>query len=209
MALDIEPQRPAVPTLDDTDLEILELLLADARRPWSDIAEAVELSPPAVADRVERLQEAGVIRRFTLDIDRSQLRGGVPVLVRLRVAREADVDALREDLRAQDAVEHVFGTAEGDLLCVTRVPRGDVPAWLDQCVDGAALADYEVTLLTDAEWTPSLGGTEFALECAECGNTVTSEGETVRLDGVRYHFCCGSCEDRFTERYERMADAAD
>jgi Lrp/AsnC family leucine-responsive transcriptional regulator len=195
-----------VPTLDEIDLDILELLLADARRPWSDIAEAVDLSPPAVADRVERLQDAGVIRRFTLDLDRSQLRGGVPVLLRLQVA---GAEAVHDDLRGLDAVEHVFKSAEGDLVCVTRVPHGDVPAWLDQCVDRSAIEDYDVTLLTDAEWTPSLGGTEFALECAECGNTVTSEGETARLDGVRYHFCCGSCEDRFTERYDRMADAAD
>jgi YHS domain-containing protein len=75
-------------------------------------------------------------------------------------------------------------------------------------VEGA-IRDWEVTLLTDAEWTPSLGGTEFALTCAECGNTVTDEGESTRLDGETYHFCCGSCEARFTERYERMADAAD
>lgn len=64
--------------LDETDIEILELLLSDARRPWSGIAEIVDLSPPAVSDRVARLQELGIIRRFTLDVDRSQLSEGVP-----------------------------------------------------------------------------------------------------------------------------------
>lgn len=197
-------------TLDETDLEILELLMADARRPWSDVAEEVGLSPPAVADRVERLQEAGVVRRFTLDLDRSQLRAGVPVLVGLELA--ADDGKIREQLRRDDAVEHVFTTAAGGLVCVARVPDGDVRAWLDEDVTAgvdAAIADVSVTLLTDAEWTPSLGGTEFAIACAECGNTVTSEGETARLDGDLYHFCCGSCEARFTERYEQLADAAD
>ena len=199
-----------MPSLDDTDLAILELLMADARRPWSDIAEAVDLSPPAVSDRVERLQDAGVVRRFTLDLDRSQLRAGVPVLVRLRLATDG-ADALREALRGDDAVEHVFTTAEGDLVCVARVPDGDVPAWLEGMGEGgtAAIEDYTVTLLTDAEWTPSLGGTAFALDCAECGNTVTSEGETARLDGDLYHFCCGSCEARFTQRFEELAEGAD
>jgi DNA-binding Lrp family transcriptional regulator len=202
-----------MPTLDDTDLEILELLMADARRPWSDIAEQVDLSPPAVADRVDRLQEAGVLRRFTLDLDRSQLRGGVPVLVTLQIDGSDGVDSVRGALRSDDAVEHVFTTAEGNLVCVARVPDGDVPAWLDglDVPDGAdaSITDYAVDLLTDAEWTPSLGGTEFAIECAECGNTVTSEGETARFDGDLYHFCCGSCEARFGDRYDRMADAAD
>lgn len=56
------------------------------------------------------------------------------------------------------------------------------------------VADYEVTLLTGVEWTPSIGGTEFALTCAECGNTVTSEGSAARIGDDLYQFCCPSCE---------------
>jgi DNA-binding Lrp family transcriptional regulator len=194
-------------SLDETDLEILELLLADARRPWSDIAAAVDLSPPAVADRVERLRDAGVIRGFTVDVDRSQLRTGVPVLVTVHPA--GDHEAVAASLRRAEVVEHVFTTASATVVCVARVHEGDVPTWLDSVVGEGAVADYSVDLLTGAEWTPSLEGTDFALSCAECGNTVTSEGETARLDGDLYHFCCGSCAAQFTERFERMAAGAD
>ena len=69
--------------LDETGLEILELLLSNARRPYSDVAEGLSLSTPAVSDRIERLQEMDIIERFTLDIDRSQLRKGIPVLVKI------------------------------------------------------------------------------------------------------------------------------
>jgi Lrp/AsnC family leucine-responsive transcriptional regulator len=187
--------------LDETDMEILGLLVRDARRSWADIADRVDLSAPAVADRVERLQEMGVVRRFTVDVDRSQLGGGVPVLVDLAV----EDGAVRERLRGADAVEHVFATAEGRLVCVARVPDSDVPAWLARHdVD----ADYEVTLLTDAEWTPTVGGAEFALTCAECGNTVDSEGVTERIGGERKRFCCPSCADQFRERYEDLEEGA-
>ncbi|MFB6218173.1 MAG: ArsR family transcriptional regulator, partial [Halobacteriaceae archaeon] len=47
-----------------------------------------------------------------------------------------------------------------------------------------------------------IGGTTLALECAECGNTVTAEGETARIDGTRYSFCCESCRRRFESRYD-------
>ncbi len=193
--------------LDETDLELLELLLSDARRPWSELAEVVDLSPPAVADRVERLQEQGVIRRFTVDVDRSQLGGGVPVLLTLTV-EPAAFDTVRAALSNADAVEYVFTTAEGDLLCYARVADGDVPAWLSRTVETEHVADYGVELLTDAEWMPSIGGTEFALSCAECGNTVTSEGVATRIGGNLYQFCCPSCEARFAEQYERMEDGA-
>jgi len=193
--------------LDETDIEILRLLMDDARRPWADIAEAVDLSPPAVSDRVERLAEAGVIRRFTLDLDRSQLREGVPVLLELTVA-PADFDAVRETVRAAEAVEHVFPTAEGDLVCNVRVPDGDVPAWVAGTVADEGIEDYSVTLLTEAEWTPTVGGADFALTCAECGNTVTSEGVSTRVGGDLKHFCCSSCERRFVDQYERLEEGA-
>ncbi|WP_256684003.1 AsnC family transcriptional regulator [Halococcus qingdaonensis] len=193
--------------LDETDLELLELLLSDARRPWSELAEVVGLSAPAVADRVERLQERGVLRRFTVDIDRSQLGGGVPVLLTLSVPPERFED-VRETLLNAEAVEYVFTTAEGDLLCYARIADGDVPFWLSRTIETDHVADYEVELLTDAEWRPSTGGTEFALTCAECGNTVTSEGVATRIDGDLYQFCCPSCEARFEEQYERFEEGA-
>ncbi|MFB6101426.1 MAG: AsnC family transcriptional regulator [Haloplanus sp.] len=194
--------------LDEIDLEILQLLMSDARRPWAEIAERVDLSPPAVSDRVDRLREMGVVRRFTLDVDRSQLEGGVPVLLTVEAAA-GSFDDVRSAARDAEAVEHVFTTAERDLICTARVPSGDVPAWLAGAVGEDAVDDYDVTLLTDVEWTPTVGGTEFALTCAECENTVTSEGTSARIGGDRYQFCCSSCESQFRTRYERLDAAAD
>ena len=192
--------------LDETDLEILELLMSDARRPWSDIAAIVDLTPPAVSDRVLRLQEMGIIRRFTLDVDRSQLREGVPVLLSVTV-HAGRFESVRETLLNAEAVEYAFTTAENDLLCYARVPGGDVPAWLSETLDEGGVEDYSVMLLTGAEWTPSIGGTEFALTCAECGNTVTSEGVVARIGDDLYQFCCQSCETRFEEQYDRLEEA--
>jgi len=194
--------------LDETDLEILRSLMDDARTPWAEIAETVDLSPPAVSDRVDRLRETGVIRRFTVDVDRSKLREGVPVLVRVETPAAA-VDDTRATLREAEAVEHLFTTAERDLICYARVPAGNVPRWLDATLTEGTVDDYTVTLLTDGEWTPTVGGTGFALSCAECGNTVTSEGTTARIGGDLHQFCCPSCERRFAERYERFDEEVD
>lgn len=193
--------------LDDTDLRILELLAEDGRRPYSDVGDAVDLSGPAVSDRVARMREAGVIRRFTVDLDRSTLRGGVPVLVEATVAADR-VEAVRDALADADAVEHVFTAADGTLTAFARPPTGRVREWVTDTLDDDGVEGVDVTLVDDVRWTPSVGGGEFALECAECGNTVTSEGESAVLGGDRYHFCCPSCESRFTERYERIDEGA-
>jgi DNA-binding Lrp family transcriptional regulator/YHS domain-containing protein len=193
---------------DETDMEILRLLLADGRRTYSDIAETVDLSAPAVSDRIDRLREDGVIRRVTVDLDRSKLTGGTPVMVEVRAAPGA-IETVRDGLAAREDVEHVFATADARVFAKAFVEDGDVRGLLAGAVDLDDVRSFDVHLLTDAEWTPGLSGTAFDLDCAECGNSVTEEGETTAIDGERYHFCCSSCESRFRDRYEELEAGAD
>jgi Lrp/AsnC family leucine-responsive transcriptional regulator len=198
---------PGMSDFDETDLEILRLLLADARRPYSEIADRVDLSSPTVSDRVDRLREAGVVRRFTLDVDRSTLTDGVALLVTLTVA-PGEVDAVRTGLRDHEAVEHVFTTASGRVHAKVHVDPDAVRATLADAVDLGVVRELDVEVLSRHDWTPAVGTGAFDIECAECGNTVTDEGESVVLDGRRYHFCCGSCEEKFVERYEELEAGA-
>lgn len=172
--------------LDDTDREILRILTENGRRSYSDIADAVGLSPPAVSDRVDRLQELGVIRRFTVDIDRDLLREGTAALVTVRASPGAG-ERVRDRLADAEGVEYVFLTADETVVCT--VVAEDVRGFL-----------------ADADWTPRFGQPELAPECVECGNRVGSDGERERLDGETYHFCCSSCQAAFLEQYERLSE---
>ncbi|MHB9286049.1 winged helix-turn-helix transcriptional regulator [Halobacteriales archaeon Cl-PHB] len=193
--------------LDDTDRRILELLLEDGRRPYREIAEDVDLSPPAVSDRVDRLRELGLIRRFTVDLDRSLLQEGVPVLVTVD-AKAGAAPAVADALDGDDAVEYCFRTADDRVVFTATVPERDVGSFVGDRFDLADVRDYEVRLLADAEWTPGVRSAQFAPTCAECGNTVTTEGESERLDGEVYHFCCGSCRENFVSQFERLQEGA-
>jgi len=75
--------------LTEPDKLILELLREDARRTVSEIASIVGVSRPTVRDRMERMQESGVIRRFTVDIDAERIEApsGVRAMFDLRLRR--------------------------------------------------------------------------------------------------------------------------
>ena len=191
-------------TLDETDREILRLLLADARRPFSDIADRVDLSAPAVSDRVDRLRETGVIEGFTLRVDADELSSGLEVLVTLDVA-PADAEAAYEALVSHDRVEHATLTADGDVTALARVPD-DVRGFLDRAVGLESVRDLAVRVVDRQEWSPGLGDADLAVDCVECDNTVTAEGESERVDGTLYHFCCGSCRRNFLDRYDRLEE---
>ena len=194
-------------TLDETDREILRLLLTDARRPYSDIAERVGLSAPAVSDRVDRLREVGVIEGFTLRVDGDALSTGLTVLATLSVP-PADADRVHGAVAAHERVEHAFLTADGEVTVTARVDAGDVRGLVDEAVGLDAVRELSVRVLDAHDWSPAVGDADLALDCVECGNTVTAEGESARVDGTLYHFCCGSCRENFERRFDRIEEGA-
>lgn len=141
--------------LDETDLDILRLLLEDARRPYSEIADRVGVSPPTVSDRVDRLEKLGVIRQFTLDVDRSKLNEGVGVLVEVQLRPDAD-DRVTERLAASDQVERVYETADARLVVEATVREDMVRPMLGQAIDMEYVREFDVRLLSAATWEPQL-----------------------------------------------------
>lgn len=66
------------------NLRILRELEGDARLPVATLARRVGMSPPAVGERLARLQEAGIIRGFRLELDPAALGWPIQAYVRLR-----------------------------------------------------------------------------------------------------------------------------
>lgn len=59
--------------MDRTDYQILNLLQADSRCTLRRMGDLVGLTPPAVSERIRRMEESGIIRGYHIDIDRTKL----------------------------------------------------------------------------------------------------------------------------------------
>ena len=59
--------------MDQTDYKILNILQEDCRATLKHIGDRVGLTPPAVSERVRRMEEKGVIRGYQIDVDRDRL----------------------------------------------------------------------------------------------------------------------------------------
>ncbi len=71
-------------SLDDTDRRILALLQQDARMPVKALAEQVGLSSPGASERLRRLEDRGVIRGFTVDVEPRTLGFSMQAIVRIK-----------------------------------------------------------------------------------------------------------------------------
>ncbi|SEE11672.1 Lrp/AsnC family transcriptional regulator, leucine-responsive regulatory protein [Rhizobiales bacterium GAS188] len=69
---------------DERNLELIRLLQADPRAGISELARRIGMSAPAVRERLTRLEEAGVITGYRLDLDPKALGWPIMVFVRVR-----------------------------------------------------------------------------------------------------------------------------
>jgi Lrp/AsnC family transcriptional regulator, leucine-responsive regulatory protein len=82
-------------TLDDVDWRILAELQSNARITYTELGRRVALTAPAVAERVHRLEEAGVVTGFRADLDPAAVGYPVSAFVRWTAAGR-DCSALGE-----------------------------------------------------------------------------------------------------------------
>jgi len=70
--------------LDGIDRRLVQLLAANARTTTADLARQVGMSPPSVSDRLRRLEESGIVRGYTLDVDPDALGYTLTAIARIR-----------------------------------------------------------------------------------------------------------------------------
>jgi Lrp/AsnC family leucine-responsive transcriptional regulator len=74
------------PLLDEIDRRLLEELGTDGRLTMAELGRRVSLSPPAVTERVQRLERSGVITGYTAVIDPKAIGFPLAAVVRVRPA---------------------------------------------------------------------------------------------------------------------------
>lgn len=114
---------PAAPVpLDDVDLALLRLLAQDARTSQRSLARKLGMSPPAIGDRLARLERTGVIRGYSVVVDWAA--AGFPVVVYLAIttAQGHDLGPVMAEVGRLAEVETVtIVTGDLDLLVRLRV----------------------------------------------------------------------------------------
>jgi Lrp/AsnC family transcriptional regulator, leucine-responsive regulatory protein len=76
-------QMTQAPALDGHDTRILAELQADARLSLAELGRRVHLSQPAVAERVRKLEAAGIITGYRATVNLAALGYGIRALVRV------------------------------------------------------------------------------------------------------------------------------
>lgn len=86
--------------LDNTDLAILNILMQDARRPFTEVAEEVFVSPGTVHVRMRKMENLGLIKNSQLQVDLSKLGLDVTAFLGVYLQKSSLYDDVVSALKA-------------------------------------------------------------------------------------------------------------
>jgi Lrp/AsnC family transcriptional regulator for asnA, asnC and gidA len=75
--------------IDKTDLKILEILLQDAKKPFTEIAKKIYVSQGTVHVRMNKLEEAGIVEKTTLRINYGKLGFDITAFIGIYLEKSA------------------------------------------------------------------------------------------------------------------------
>ena len=191
--------------LDAIDYRILAILQENSRVALSSLARKARISVPTARQRIKKLEEEGVIRRFTVLLDPDHVSGydgfiGIS-------ASPAHIPLIAERLKEMDEVVGVYRTlGEYDLLVrLSLASHTELDRFIAEKLSKmqgiqAIKTNIVVGVLKDEPSPRLTPGRGIRVYCTTCGKEIREKPIRRTVDEKEYYFCCTTCVNLFDER---------
>jgi Lrp/AsnC family transcriptional regulator, regulator for asnA, asnC and gidA len=135
--------------LNSIDEKIIKILKNDSRKSFVEIANEIGMSESAVRRRVKNLQDIGVIKKFTIDMGRSNKTSAITLI---SVNSSAEASTVSNHLLNLKGVEVVYEiTGQYDIATVINAPTIlEINSYIDEIrkIDGVSDTNTVIILRT-------------------------------------------------------------
>ena len=90
--------------MDNLDIKILKLLQENARITASDIAKEINLSVPAVSERLKKVESSGIIQQYTAIIDPVHLKKDLTAIMFISLERPKFTDRFVDYIKGEEEI---------------------------------------------------------------------------------------------------------
>ena len=90
--------------VDASNWLILKELQQNARIPLSEIAKKVSMSAPAVSERIQKMEDAGIIKGYSAELDMNKLGYNLGVIISIKI-RFGQVAAFEKFLKGVPEIQ--------------------------------------------------------------------------------------------------------
>jgi len=96
--------------VDKTDLQILEILMQDAKKPFTEVARRVNVSGGTIHVRMNKLEEAGIVEKTTLKVNYAKLGYDITAFIGIYLEKSALYDQVLTELRKVPEITSIHYT---------------------------------------------------------------------------------------------------
>jgi Lrp/AsnC family transcriptional regulator for asnA, asnC and gidA len=198
--------------LDELDVKILELLVRDSRMQYRDMARLLGVSIPTISSRIRKLYELGVIKRFTVLVDKSRLSQTYQAVLLVK-SEPSLVNQVAARLNALREVREVYVTG-GSYNIVAKIEVARFESLRNLLTEKIAsirgVADTELLIVVETVKEEQLSESlldeikpELSITCDFCGAPITGKPVVEYIDGGRYYFSSEACLEAYKRQRSR------
>ncbi|NBP69553.1 MAG: winged helix-turn-helix transcriptional regulator [Cytophagia bacterium] len=96
--------------VDKTDLKILEILMQDAKKPFTEVAKKAFVSGGTVHVRMNKLEEAGIVEKTTLKLNYAKLGYDITAFIGIYLEKSALYDQVLAKLKGIPEITSIHYT---------------------------------------------------------------------------------------------------
>jgi len=137
--------------VDNVDLKILEILMQDAKKPYTEVAKKAFVSGGTVHVRMNKLEEAGIVEKTTLKVNYAKLGYDITAFIGIFLQKSALYDQVMAKLKAIPEITNIHYTT-GNYSMFTR-STARTPITSNRCYTTRS-----------SKWKASKDGTMISLE---------------------------------------------
>jgi len=189
---------------DRSDLEILKILQKNSRASLSEIAKEVKISRPTVKSKIERLAREGIIKGFTIELDREAIEKNITLHVK---AKAEFLDKLANELKGMNEILEIYEVMNEKNVSLKAIVKDieEAKLFLEK-LRAAGLKDMECSVALrkikekyETEIGPEIG---ILLECEYCGKEIKDKPQAFKIHNREHYFCCPICLRSYRKKTE-------
>lgn len=93
--------------VNDIDKEIINLLKVNARASFAEIGRKIALSPSSVRERIQKLEDLGVIKSYSVKLNQALIGNGLEVFILLKIF-DGKLKYILSEINTFTEVQEVF-----------------------------------------------------------------------------------------------------
>lgn len=196
--------------LDEKDIVILQVLAQDSRTKLNTLAEKLDTSIPTIRSRIDKLEDLGIIQKFSLILSYELLSEHPSYFITIKTLPKS-VSNIIENLSSNDQILEAH-----ELIGTFQIIVKTVPLSMNEFQllmkdlrekDGVLEINPMPLATTYKQDTARLPSQDISVKirCEYCGKQIEKDYQTLLVEDVTHFFCCKSClgnyqkENKFEE----------